>query len=344
MDNLTRRQFLGRTAAAAAGAALGSITMGADDKIILGSGSHKYEWVPEFLAPPEGMLFGDTHGLAQDSAGRIYLSHTVHPDSKIRDGVCVYSPDGKFITSWGGRFDGGSHGLDIRKEADGEFIYHCDTNKREVVKTTLDGVQVWSFTTPKEPGVYDDKHAFVPTNVAFLPNGDFALGDGYGSSYIHIYDRNGHWKKTFCGPGGDIGKVSCPHGLWLDDRDHTPLLAVADRSNRRVQYFDLDGQHVKFVTDGIYLPCHFSIRGKEMLVPDLESVVTVLDENNKVIVHLGDGHLTNGQGSDLRGHPRKDFIPGKFIHPHDAIFLQNGDILVAEWVPIGRVTLLRKVR
>ena len=32
-----------------------------------------------------------------------------------------------------------------------------------------------------------------------------------------------------------------------------------------------------------------------------------------------------------------------FIHPHDAIFLQNGDILVTEWVPIGRITLLRKV-
>jgi len=56
-------------------------------------------------------------------------------------------------------------------------------------------------------------------------------------------------------------------------------------------------------------------------------------------VQLGDGYP-----SDLRGHPRADFIPGKFIHPHDAIFLKNGDILVAEWVPIGRVTLLKKVK
>ena len=37
------------------------------------------------------------------------------------------------------------------------------------------------------------------------------------------------------------------------------------------------------------------------------------------------------------------FIPGKFIHPHDAVFLHNGDILVSEWVPIGRVTLLKRV-
>jgi hypothetical protein len=32
------------------------------------------------------------------------------------------------------------------------------------------------------------------------------------------------------------------------------------------------------------------------------------------------------------------------VHPHDAIWLANGDILVAEWVPIGRVTLLRAAK
>jgi len=54
---------------------------------------------------------------------------------------------------------------------------------------------------------------------------------------------------------------------------------------------------------------------------------------------LGDGHP-----SALRGRPKSEFINGKFIHPHDAMFLNNGDILVAEWVPVGRVTLLRRER
>jgi len=73
-------------------------------------------------------------------------------------------------------------------------------------------------------------------------------------------------------------------------------------------------------------------------VPDLESVVTIVDGQNKPVVHLCDGHPSN-----LRGAPRDKFIPGKFVHPHDAIWLANGDILVAEWVPIGRVTLLKQV-
>ena len=79
-----------------------------------------------------------------------------------------------------------------------------------------------------------------------------------------------------------------------------------------------------------------------MLVPDLDSVITLLDKDNKVIVMLGDGDA-DGKQKDLRGVPRDQFIPGKFIHPHDAVFLHNGDILVSEWVPIGRVTLLKRV-
>jgi hypothetical protein len=62
-----------------------------------------------------------------------------------------------------------------------------------------------------------------------------------------------------------------------------------------------------------------------MLVPDLDSVITILDEKNKPIVQLGDGAPSN-----LRDHPRADFIPGKFIHPHDAIFLPNGHVCVAD--------------
>src|SRR5438874_759844 len=105
----------------------------------------------------------------------------------------------------------------------------------------------------------------------------------------------------------------------------------------------MDGKHVKFVTNGLRLPCHEDIRGDVMLIPDLDSVVTLLDADNKVIVQLGDGKPPAGQSAGLRDAPREKFIPGQFVKPHDAMFLRNGDILVSEWVPIGRVTLLRKI-
>jgi hypothetical protein len=352
LPNFSRRSFL---AAAATTVAARSVFARTADKSglsnpVLGEGDHKYECIHDWLKPPAGLLFGDTHGLAQDEAGRIYLAQTVHATSTKGEAVCVYGPDGSFIAAWGDRYRNGAHGLDIRPEPGAkpgdkrtEYLYHCDTNRRVVEKTDLDGKVVWERGYPVEASVYPAKEKYCPTNAAFLPDeddkaGDILVGDGYGSSYIHRYTAAGEFVKTIVQPGKDAGTVNCPHGLWVDSRSGKPRLAVADRGNHRIQYFTLDGKHEGFVTAGMRQPCHFKTRGDLLLVPDLSSVVTLLDKDNKVVVHLGDGHP-----SSLRDKPREQFLPGKFIHPHTAIFLKNGDILVAEWVPIGRVTLLRKV-
>ncbi len=339
MDHtFSRRAFLTASAGVAASVAVGFRGF-EQERLVLGSGSNRYECVHDWITPPSGMVFGDTHGVAQDGRGRIYIAHTVNSSSASQDAIVVYDEKGKFLNSWGARFKGGAHGLDLRKENGEEFLYHCDTNAKRVVKTELGGSVIWERGAPEESEKYKDGAPFVPTNVAFSPNGDFYVADGYGSHWIHQFDRKANYMRTFGGVGKEAGQVNCPHGLWVDTRGKEPLLAVADRSNRRIQYFSLDGKHVRFSQEGMRSPCHFSLRGDQMLVPDLDSVVTILDTDNKPVVQLGDGHPTN-----LRGAARKDFIPGKFIHPHDAMFLRNGDILVAEWVPIGRITLLRKLK
>ena len=344
-SQFTRRQFLTQAVAAAAGltvigpALANQLTAPGAVPIIVGQGAHRYEWVPDWLTPPDTLIWGNTHGIAQDASGRIYITHTVHPDSPSGDAIAVFDKYGKFLTSWGKQFRGGGHGLDLRKEGHQEFLYHCDTKHRVVTKTALDGTVIWNKTAPVESGVYKDGSPFVPTNVAFSPDGGYYIADGYGSSWIHQYSAKDEYVRTFGGLGTDPGKVHTPHGLWVDTRLSEPALVVADRSNHRLQYFTLDGKPRGVVTEGMRQPCHFKLRGEEMLVPDLDSVVTILDKNNKVITQLGDGNY-----SSLGGAPRSAFIPGKFIHPHAANFLHNGDILVVEWVPIGRVTLLRKLR
>lgn len=343
VSGATRREFLGRSVAAAAGILVFSETLSAAPRTpqLIGSGDHMYEVLHDWLVPPSDILFGDTQGVAQDAQGRLYISHTVHPNSKKKDAIVVFDQNGKFLNSWGERFAGGGHGLDLRKEGNEEFLYHCDTAHRQVVKTTLDGKVVWEKGVPLEAGVYGKEgkeQPFIPTNVAFSPNGDFYITDGYGSDWIHQYDLKGNYLRTFGGKGKEPGKVLNAHGIWVDERGKEPLLVVADRANSRMQYFTLDGKHVKFVSEGMRQPCHFHVRGEEMLIPDLKSVVTIVDKDNKVVAQLGDGDPTA-----LRSHPREDFLPGKFIHPHGAKFLHNGDILVVEWVPIGRVTLLKKI-
>lgn len=346
-SDLSRRQFLTRTgqtlaALTAANLLLTGRAHGDDApvKVYVGSGQHKYEWLSDWLTPPDNIHWGDTQGVTQDARGNIYVTHTVAGDSPSKDAIVVFDKNGKFVTSWGSRFAGGGHGIDIRKEEGQEYLYHCDTAHRVVVKTTLSGDVIWEKGVPQEPGVYKDKARFVPTNVCFAPNGDFYIADGYGSSYIHQYDIKGNWIRTFAGPGTELGKCHTPHGLWLDMRGKEPLLAVLDRENSRLQYFSLDGKGVSIVKDQMRRPCNSDIRKGEMVIPDLASVVTILDKDNKVAALLGDG----ADVKDLRGHPRSEFIPGKFIHPHDAMYLHNGDILVAEWMPTGRITLLKRVK
>jgi hypothetical protein len=339
-DGISRRTFLAATGASAAWIAIPSLLRAQTPpkRPIIGTGEHTYECYHDWLVPPANVLFGDTQGLALDEHGRIYLAQTVNSASVGSETIQVYDPHGKLISSWGADFRGGAHGLDIRKEGSEEFLYHCDTAHRKITKTTLDGKVIWQKGVPTESGVYPTEDKWCPTNIAFDPNGDIFVGDGYGSSYIHRYSIDGEYKSIVVRPGSEAGFVNCPHGLWVDRRTHTPKLVVADRSNHRLQEFTLDGKHLGFVTEGMRSPCHIHYNHGLALVPDLTSIVTILDKDNKVVAALGDG-----APDDLRNAPREKFIPGKFIHPHAAIWINKKDIVVAEWVPIGRVTLLKRV-
>src|SRR6185437_2417817 len=147
---------------------------------------------------------------------------------------------------------------------------------------------LWRMSFPKEANVYKRGDKYSPTNVAFAPDGGFYVGDGYGSHFIHQYDKDAKWVRTWGGAGTEPGKMRTPHGIWLDNRPgREPSLVVADRANARLQYFTLDGKHIGFVKDLLF-PAHFDIRGTTLLVPDLHARVSLFDRDNRPIVHLGD--------------------------------------------------------
>lgn len=307
--------------------------------IIIGEGEHRYECIHDWGELPSSISYGNTHGVVEDSQGRIYIKHTVHPTSQSRNAIVVFDEHGKFVTSWGEEFCGGAHGMHLSKEGADEFLYLCDTARHKLVKTTLDGETVWERGCPDDTGHYKSSNEYVPTNVATAQDGTVFVADGYGRDCIHAYDSNGNYKFSFGGTGSRPGLMSCPHGLIVDNRGEQPLLAVADRGNRRIQYFTLVGEHVGFVKDELRAPCHFHIRGEELLIPDLESRVTIFNKDNGLILHLGDG----GHYEGVRDKDRSAFTPGKFVAPHSAIFDHEGNIFVVEWVEVGRVTKLKRM-
>jgi hypothetical protein len=349
-EGRSRRDFL-RLAGAGALVAAGPTILHATDKAgtrrpVMGSGAHTYEAYHDWGTLPASIRYGNTHGVCVDSQGHIYIHHTVGADSESADTMIVFDGTGKFVKSWGKDFKGGAHGLHIRKEGRDEFLYLCDTKRALMVKTTLSGEIVYTLDYPKQSEPYargadgNPTIKYSPTNVAIAPNGDVYVADGYGSSYINQYDTKGSYLRTFGGKGSAPGQLDCPHGLMVDTRPRDPILLVADRTNRRIQTFTLDGKHVGFI-DGTNAPCHFHVHKGMMVVPDLWARVTLFDEHHRVVAQLGEAGIDSWK--TIRKGPREQFTPGKFICPHSACFDHDGNIFVVEWVEVGRVTKLVRV-
>lgn len=347
----SRRAFLKSTAAAAFGTTAVPTILHAADKAgsklpVLGEGEHTYEAVHGWGELPEHIVWGETHGVAVDRSGLIYIKHRSTTPEPM-DAVAVFDPAGKFVHSFGKEYHKGGHGIDIRQEDGEEFLYLCDIENRLVAKTTLAGEKLWTMQFPEQAELYKDIKQFRPTNVAFAPDGGFYVADGYGSHYIHQYDKDANWIRSWGGAGTESGKMRTPHGIWLDDRPgREPALVVADRANARLQYFSLDGKFQRIV-EGVSFPAHFDIRGTDLLVPDLHARVTILDADNHVITHLGyeqawTDQVLGGGKFTMRRQPER-WQPGRFIHPHDACYDADGNIFVVEWVATGRVTKLRRV-
>ncbi len=214
----TRRSFLKQSSMMAGAAAIPPFQIQASDKSgsrlpIVGSGAHTYECVHDWLEPPQGLLWGDTHGLCQDQQGQIYVAHTVHKSSVRGEAIVVYDAKGHFVRAFGKEFRDGAHGLNVRSEAGVELLYHCDINRCMVVKTTLDGEVVWTHGYPREDPAYTERPIdFMPTNVAFAPNDDFYVGDGYGSSHMLRFSKTGNFLGEIGRPGKADGEFSNPHG------------------------------------------------------------------------------------------------------------------------------------
>ncbi|NRF95369.1 hypothetical protein HQN89_31325 [Paenibacillus frigoriresistens] len=77
----------------------------------------------------------------------------------------------------------------------------------------------------------------------------------------------------------------------------------------------------------------------EVYLPDLNSRITVLDSEDRLITHLGEDQQAYKQ-QGWPNLPKSYYRPDKFSSPHGVCVDSQGNVYVAEWISDGRVTKL----
>jgi hypothetical protein len=358
-EKKSRRDFIKVIGATALTPVVAPTILHAADKtgksnLVIGTGKYRYEVFHDWAQLPSKFTWQTTHNVAVDAEGLLYVIHEGKADLTDHPSIFVFDQTGKYVRSFGNQFQGGGHGLEVRTEGEDQFLYVCAYQQvKAFAKLTLTGEVVWEKYAPMDSGVYQKdedtvrvkrwgRDAFMPTNFAFLNDGGFLLADGYGSFYIHRYDKDGNWVSKFGGPGEGKGKFNTPHGIWIDQRSEgQEQVVVCDRAHHTLQYLTLDGEYIETLS-GYGLPANIDTWKNLMLVPELHARLSILDGEKNIVARLGDDVERVTGEKDVRS-DRNRWIEGKFVHPHDACFDTEGNIYVAEWVATGRITKLRRL-
>jgi DNA-binding beta-propeller fold protein YncE len=113
-------------------------------------------------------------------------------------------------------------------DAPGHVIYKMSPQGRVLMELGSKGVAGMSRTTFN-----------LPTDVAFAPNGDVYVSDGYGNARVVKYTADGQYILEWGSRGTGPGEFGLPHNLVVDAEGR---VYVTDRDNQRVQVFTPEGE------------------------------------------------------------------------------------------------------
>jgi hypothetical protein len=205
-------------------------------------------------------------------------------------------------------------------------------NESRVLKLKLDGTVLLEIPKASFPA---EKGALKLTGLDVAPNGDIYVVDGYGKSWIFVFDKDGKLKNTFGGPV-EPWKLNNTHKIFVDHRFDPPRLFLCDRGNNRLMHLNLDGSIIGVIQDkDLRRPSSASFHGDLVCIAEIAGRVSVLDKEGKTVAQLGIND-TPGQTNTPKVKPA-DWKDNVVTSPHGITFDSQGDILETEWNEFGRV-------
>jgi DNA-binding beta-propeller fold protein YncE len=281
-----------------------------------------YKVAPDWPDLPAGWNFGEVAGVAANLGGRILVFHRgPHPIMEFESG-------GKFVRSWGDGMISWSPGPStpsygslparpqcdscgahtVRVDPDGN-IWVIDVGGHVVVKMNQRGRVLMQLGRRGVPGT-GHANFNLPTDVAFAPNGDFYITDGYGNSRVVKYSREGKYLLEWGTRGSGPGEFMLPHAVVLDARGR---VYIADRETRRIEIFDSGGKFLSQWKD---------IGGFSGLVMTKDQQIWAAGGDRVVLLNL------EGQELGTLAPPGK--LPGQVDAAHGIAVSERGDVYVGE--------------
>jgi DNA-binding beta-propeller fold protein YncE len=187
---------------------------------------------PAWPERPKDFRWGHMPGIAVDAKDNIYVFTRAEPP------VQVYSSTGKYLRGWGEKQIKSAHHIRIDHEGN---VWIADVGHHVVQKYTPEGTLLMTLGVKGQAG-RDDKHLYMPTDMAVTRTGDIFVSDGYGNARIVHFDKEGNHVNAWGELGHGPGQFSIPHSIAADSKGR---LYVADRNNARIQVFNEKGKFLE---------------------------------------------------------------------------------------------------
>ena len=222
-----------------------------------------YDSVPNVLKMPTDVHLGEATGVAVNSKGHIFVysrsGSSLGPAyGNAASQLLEFDSNGKYVREIGKNLYAWSFAHTVRIDKD-DNIWATDKGSDMIIKfNNKDGRVLMVFGRksessdedahplhhPKPPLPAVDGRFRQPTDVAWDPEGNTYIADGYINSRVAKVDKNGNWVKQWGGPGSEPGQFNTVHTIAADAKGN---IYVGDRANRRIQVFDGDGKLLNII-------------------------------------------------------------------------------------------------
>ena len=184
-------------------------------------------------ADTPGWALGAVSGVATGHDGLIYIIQR-GPDA---DPILVFERNGRLVRSWGKGDFTLPHSLRLDRHGD---VWAIDAGASRVIEYSSTGSKLLTISIEPVPDTGSPFRGV--TDLAFAPNGNVFITDGYGNGRVLEYTTKGHKVREWGSPGAAPGQFHLPHAIQIG---RSGIVYVADRENGRIELFDLHGRYLR---------------------------------------------------------------------------------------------------